>query len=129
MSSTDLVIRPAALLTERAARTILSWLESQDVSDGGCWSHDVSTIQRFSGPFNGPGGMRGSAELLGSVHIVWETYTVTIFRAKVTPAGEAAGFTVEGLCDEVLAAAGLTLASCPRADLAPAPASDPFRQP
>lgn len=128
MSTSDLVIRPAALLPERAARTIMAWLKTSDVSDLGVWSHDVGTIQRYSGPFDGPGGMRGSAQLLGSLNIIWESYSVTIYRAHVTAAGVAAGYTVESLCDEVLAVAGLTLASCPRADLAPAPQSDPFKK-
>ena len=56
------VIRPAAVLPERAAREILAWLQTHDVSQGGCWSSAVGTIQRYSGPFNGPSGMRGDAK-------------------------------------------------------------------
>ena len=128
MSTSDRVIRPAAVLSDRAARAILSWLEDNDVSRGGVWAHDVGYIKRFSGPFDGIGGMRGSAVLLGSIHITWEKYQVTIFRVNVTDEGMERGLTVESLCDEVLAVAGLTLASCPRADLAPAPAPDPFKR-
>jgi hypothetical protein len=35
---------------------------------------------------------------------------------------------VDALCREVLAVAGLTLASCPRGDLLAAPVADPFRR-
>ena len=127
-SATDRVIRPAAVLPERAAREIMGWLADSDVTKGGCWAHDVSYIKRFSGPFDGPAGMRGSAELLGSLHITWDRYTVTIYRVNVTDAGVARGLTVERLCDEVLRVAGLSLATCPRADLPAAPVPDPFRR-
>jgi hypothetical protein len=50
---------------------------------------------------------------------------VTIFRASITPEGIAAGWTVDGLCDDALRFGDLTLASCPRAQLGPAP--QPFR--
>lgn len=126
-SSLDRVIRPAAVLPERAAREILTWLQSHDVSQGGCWSSGIGSIQRYSGPFNGPSGMRGDAVLLGSLHITWDTYEATIYRVSITDAGAARGLTVDRLCDEVLAAADLTLASCPRADLLAAPVPDPFR--
>lgn len=126
---TDLerVIRPAAVLPERAAREILGWLQVHDVSQGGCWSSGVGTIQRFSGPFDGLSGMRGSAVLLGSLHITWDTYEATIYRVSITDAGAARGLTVDRLCDEVLRVADLTLASCPRAHLLDAPVPDPFR--
>jgi hypothetical protein len=128
VSTSDRVIRPAAVVPERAARQMLAWLEQNDVGSGGQWSHDVGSIQRYSGPFDGVAGMRGSARLLGSLHITWEKYQVTIFRAHVTDEGVAAGLTVDALCDEVLAVAGLTLASCPRADLLAAPVADPFKR-
>jgi hypothetical protein len=121
------VIRPAAVLPERAAREILAWLQTHDVSQGGCWSSGVGTIQRYSGPFDGPSGMRGSAVLLGSVHITWDTYEATIYRVSITDAGAARGLTVDRLCDEVLRVADLTLDSCPRAHLLDAPVPDPFR--
>ncbi|MCA1711525.1 MAG: hypothetical protein LC789_07785 [Actinobacteria bacterium] len=128
MSTSDRVIRPAAVVPERAARQILAWLDQNDVSSGGQWSHDVGSIQRYSGPFDGLAGMRATAKLLGSLHITWEKYQVTIFRAHVTDEGVAAGLTVDALCDEVLGVAGLTLASCPRADLLAAPTVDPFKR-
>jgi hypothetical protein len=121
------VLRPAALLPDRAAREIMRWLDDVDVTRGGCWMHDVSYIKRFSGPFDGVAGMRGSAVLLGSLHIVWEKFSVTIFRVNVTDEGLARGLTVDALCDEVLAVAGLSLATCPRASLSSTPLPDPFR--
>ena len=122
------VIRPAAVLADRDARAVLGWLAKHDVTEGGCWAHDVSYIKRFSGPFDGPSGMRGSAVLLGSIYITWERYQVTIYRVSITDEGAAAGMTVEQLCDEVLHVVGLTLASCPRASLVEAPAPDPFKR-
>ena len=125
--ATEQVIRPAAVVPERAARQIMAWLAHHDVSSGGCWLHDVTCVQRFSGPFDGLGGMRGSAVLLGSIHMVWDRYSATIFRANVTDSGIRAGLTVTKLCDQVLGVAGLSLDTCPRADLVDAPVPDPFR--
>lgn len=127
-STLNRVIRPAAVLPERAAREILSWLQTHDVSLGGCWSSAVGSVQRYSGPFDGPSGMRGTAVLLGSLHITWDTYEATIYRVSITDAGAACGYTVDRLCDEVLRVANLTLASCPRANLLDAPRPDPFRR-
>ena len=125
----DRIIRPAAVVPQRAARAIMAWLADRDVTRGGFWAHDVTYIKRFSGPFDGPSGMRGTAQLLGSIHIVWDHYDATIYRVSVTDEGVARGLTVDAICDEVLAVAGLTLASCPRAELMPAPLPDPFRRP
>jgi hypothetical protein len=72
--------------------------------------------------------MRGSAVLLGSVYITWERYQVTIYRVSITDEGAAAGLTVESLCDDVLQVVGLSLASCPRAELVESPVPDPFRR-
>ena len=127
-SERERVIRPAAVLPERAAREILAWLATHDVSQGGCWSSGVGTIQRYSGPFDGPSGMRGSAVLLGSVHITWDTYEATIYRVSITDAGVGRGLTVDGLCNEVLRIADLSLDTCPRAVLHDAPGADPFRR-
>ena len=123
----DRVIRPAAVLPERVARQMLAWLEQQDVTRGGCWAHDVSYVKRFSGPFDGPSGMRGSAVLLGSIYLTWDRYEATIYRAVVSPEGAALGLTVDRLCDEVLLPVGLSLATCPRAVLIES-APDPFRR-
>jgi hypothetical protein len=128
VQSNERVIRPAAVVAERVARQLLSWLDGNDVTRGGCWSHDVGAIKRFSGPFDGIAGTRGRSRLLGSLHITWEKYQVTIYRVSITDEGAELGFTVDSLCDDLLATVGLTLASCPRADLAPAPVPDPFRR-
>lgn len=122
------VIRPAAVLRERDARAVLGWLAQHDVTGGGCWAHDVGYIKKFTGPFDGASGMRGSSVLLGSIYITWDHYDVTIYRVAITDAGVAAGLTVDRLCNEVLQVVGLTLANCPRATLVAAPAPDPFRR-
>ena len=122
------VIRPAAIVPARAARLVKSWAADNDVTRGGVWASDTTYFKRFSGPFDGAAGMRGTAQLLGSVHVTWDTYEVTIFRVSITEEGLEQGMTVESLCDELLAPAGLTLASCPRAALGQAPAADPFRR-
>ena len=119
------VIRPAAVVPERVARLMMAWLQEHDVTVGGCWAHDVGYIKRFSGPFDGPSGMRGSATLLGSIYLTWDRYEATIYRALVTDDGAVRGLTVDRLCDEVLAPVGFTLASCPRARLLE-DAPDPF---
>lgn len=122
------VIRPAAIIPERAARLVLQWLEEHDVTRGGCWAHETAYIKRFSGPFNGASGMRGSAVLWGSIHLTWDKYDATIYRVNITDEGAVAGLTVESVCDEVLRPVGLTLATCPRAHLVDAPVPDPFRR-
>ena len=122
------VIRPAAVLSARDARDVLDWLARFDVTKGGKWATDVSYIKRFSGPFDGPSGMRGSAVLLGSIYITWDNYDVTIYRVSITDEGMAAGLTVDALCNEVLQCVGLTLETCPRANLVAAPVPDPFRR-
>ena len=123
----DRVIRPSAIVPELAARQLLAWVAVHDVTHGGVWAHDVGYFKRFSGPFDGVAGMRGSAVLLGTIHVFWEKYDVTIFRVSITEDGAARGMDVEGLCNELLLHAGYTLATCPRAELAPTPAPDPFR--
>ncbi|MBK5305770.1 MAG: hypothetical protein JJD92_03690 [Frankiaceae bacterium] len=126
---TNRVIRPSAIVPEHAARQLMAWVAVHDVTHGGVWAHDIGYFKRFSGPFNGAGGMRGSSVLLGTIHVTWDKYDVTIFRVSLTDEGVQAGMTVEGVCNELLLHAGLTLATCPRADLAPAPAPDPFKRP
>lgn len=129
MGDMDRVIRPAAVIPEQAARMLLDYVTAHDVAHGGVWDHDIGYFKRFSGPFDGVGGMRGSAVLLGSIHVTWDKYEVTIFRVSITDDGLARGITVESLCNELLLHAGLTLATCPRAKLAPAPTPDPFKRP
>ena len=47
-TATDRVIRPAAVLPERAASDIMGWLARKDVTQGGWWAHDVSYVDRKS---------------------------------------------------------------------------------
>ncbi len=126
------VIRPSAVLVERAARAVVAELEYRDVSRGGVWSASPGLWQRYDCAWNGPGGMRGTARLVGSVGAVYGTpgkYDITIYRVTITEAGSEAGWSVDALCDDALQHAGLTLATCPRTSLAPPPVPDPFRRP
>lgn len=129
-SGTTTVIRPAAVLPEQAAARVLRELETLDVARGGVWSASSGLWQRYDRPWDGVGGTRGGAQLVGSIGAIYGTpsrYEITIFRAVVTEAGVAGGWTVERLCDDALQWAGLTLATCPRAALVAPPAPDPFR--
>ena len=124
------VIRPSAVLAERLARRVLEELEARDVSRRGVWSASTGLWQRYDVPWDGVGGMRGKAKLVGTIGVVYGTpskHDVTIYRATVTEHGLAAGWSVDRLCDDALQFAGLTLASCPRVSL-PAAGPDPFRR-
>lgn len=120
------VIRPAAIVPEEAARTILTVLKEQAIDRGGCWVATTRQWSRYDRP-----GISGGApvgELLGWLEAIYGAttrYEVTIYRATVTAAGTAAGWTVDTLCDEPLGYAGLSLATCPRAQMQPPP--KPFR--
>ena len=124
------VIRPAAVLDSRAATKVLDSLRRDDVSAGGVWNASASVWQRYDRAWNGIGGTRGEARLVGSVAVMYDAparHEVTIYRVTITPAGAEAGWTLEALCDDALTATGLTLASCPRAELTTAPRIDPFK--
>lgn len=128
----DLVIRPAAVLGIAAATEILRALEHHDVTRGGVWSATPGMWQRFDRPWNGAGGSRGTAQLAGSMAVIYDEprrNEITIYRATVTPAGAELGWDADRLCDDALAWVGLTLATCPRADLKAPPRADPFRLP
>ena len=53
--------------------------------------------------------------------------STTVVR-PVTDRGQAQGWTVDRLCDDARQHAGLTLATCPRAELVAPPRPDPFRR-
>ena len=128
-TETSRVIRPAAVLHEEHARQVLTELEAQDVATGGVWNASIGLWQRYDGPWDGPGGTMGASRLVGTIATVYGSptkYEITIYRATITAYGAEAGWTVERLCNEALAAAGLTLENCPRADLLAAPLADPF---
>lgn len=122
--ATTEVIRPAAVLMEAAARDILAGLAEDDVREGGKWLTSPGVWQRYDRHW--PPGSRdpGPAKHLGTIRSIYDSpqrYSVTIFRASITPEGLAQGWTVESLCDDALKHAGFTLADCPRASLHPIP--------
>lgn len=124
------VIRPAAVLYDEVAQDLLRALEALDVARGGVWNISVGLWQRYDRPWNGPGGTMGDAQLVGTIATVYQAPTkfeITIYRVTVTTVGVEQGWTVESLCDDALRPVGLTLASCPRAEMLNAPAPDPFR--
>jgi hypothetical protein len=122
------VIRPAAIAPEDAARRILVELAMRDVRMGGLWWSEPTMWRRYDAPWNGEDSRPGAAEVMGTMQVAYGVPTrfdITIYRATITRVGLAHGLTVTGLCDEALAFGGLTLDSCPRADLTPPPR--PFR--
>jgi hypothetical protein len=128
--ATSEIIRPAAVLLETAARQIIAGLAEDDVHDGGHWWTRPGVWRRYDRPWPPGAEEPASAVHLGTISCVYDSpqrYSVTIFRASVTPEGVAAGWSVNRLCDDALQHAGLTLESCPRAQLLPPPA--PFRMP
>lgn len=125
----EAVIRPAAVLGVAAATEVLSILERNDVSRGGVWSATPGMWQRYDRPWDGESGLRGNSVLVGSIAVIYDEprrNEITIYRVNVTPHGTEAGWTVERLCDDALSWVGLTLATCPRADLVAPPRPDPF---
>lgn len=107
-------------------------LEEQDVSAGGVWNAAPGLWQRYDKPWDGIGGLAGSARLVGTIGTTYGTptrYEITIYRATVSGHGLETGWTVESLCDDALRFGGLTLAACPRADLTAPPVIDPFKAP
>ncbi|HVE98027.1 MAG TPA: hypothetical protein VNA12_02485 [Mycobacteriales bacterium] len=127
----DAAIRPAAILPVQEAAAILRALEDRDVSRGGVWNATPGVWQRYDRTWSGPAGSRGGAELVGSVGVVYDRprrLEITLYKVTLTAVGREMGFTADSLCDEALGYAGLSLATCPRADLLALPASDPFQQ-
>lgn len=121
------VLRPSAILPEASARAVIAEMVFRDVRAGGHWDATPTLWRRYDRPWAAGGGS-GSAQLLGSLQVAYGTptrYEITIYRVTITRLGDEQGWTVESLCDEALAFGGLTLASCPRASLAPPPR--PFR--
>jgi hypothetical protein len=126
--ATTEVIRPAAVLMESAARQILAGLSLDDVRVGGRWLTSTGVWQRYDRSWPQDSREPGPAVHLGTVRSIYDSpqrYSVTIFRASITPDGLEQGWTVDSLCDDALKHAGLTLAECPRAGFIPPPT--PFR--
>jgi hypothetical protein len=114
------VIRPAAIVPANAGRLILVELALHNVRMGGVWWSEPTNWRRYDVPWNGANDGPGTAELLGTMQIAYGVPTrfdITIYRATITRIGQHHGLTVNGLCDEALGFGGLTLATCPRADL------------
>jgi hypothetical protein len=129
-TETSRVIRPAAVLYDEVAHELLLALEAMDVARGGVWNVSVGLWQRYDRPWNGPGGTMGEAKLVGTIATVYSAPTkfeITIYRVTVTTFGAEHGWSVESLCDDALRPVGLTLDSCPRAEMLNAPTPDPFR--
>jgi|SRR3954452_15469661 hypothetical protein len=130
MPALETVIRPAAVLPERAAQLILAALHHSDVRHGGVWDTTTTLWQRFDRPWDGELDSKGSATLIGSIAVVYGTPTrasITVYRASISAEAAASGWTTDSLCDSAFGYAGLTLASCPRAALQAPPTRDPFR--
>jgi hypothetical protein len=122
------VVRPAAVMPESAARAVLAELALHDVRAGGFWLSSPTSWRRYDRPWNGSDGGLGTAQLVGAIQVAYGTptrYEITVFRVTVTAVGTASKWTVTSLCNEALGFGGLTLATCPRADLRPPPR--PFR--
>jgi hypothetical protein len=125
----DKILRPGAVLDNRNAARVTTELNRLDVSRGGTWNVGTSLWQRFDQPWNGIHGQRGTARLVGSIGVMYDSparHQITLYRVTITHDGMQLGWTVDRLCDDALSWIGMTLASCPRADLGGAPKADPF---
>jgi hypothetical protein len=84
------VIRPSAVLSEASAASVLRALNDKDVSRGGVWNATSSVWQRYDRAWNGLGGMRGSAQLVGSVAVIYDSpvrHQITIYKVTITSYG------------------------------------------
>ncbi len=123
-------VRPALVLAERETREVLAAAARQDVGVGGRFSAGPAGVQMWDGPFDGPNGLHGSAQHLGSVDWSYDTpakHYSTIYRVMVTQAGVDAGETTLSILTAVLQLAGLS-ADGTRITMAAPPARDPFRR-
>jgi hypothetical protein len=124
------VIRPAAVLDERSTLRVLRELERLHVAKGGLWNPTPSLWQRYDLAWDGVGGTRGRSSLIGSIAVMYDSprrHQITIYKVTVTRVGREQGWTVDSICDDALTWVGLTLARCPRTELAAPPMSDPFK--
>jgi hypothetical protein len=130
VSESSEVIRPAAVLRQQEAQLVVDALTALDVSTGGPWNINPGLWQRYDHAWDGVGGMAGTAKLVGTIASTYGAptrYDITIYRVTVTEHGHKLGWTVDLLCNEALGYAGLTLATCTRAELKAPPAADPFK--
>src|SRR3954462_5139316 len=87
------VIRPAAIIPEQSARTVLMELALRDQRGGGLWLAEPSVWRRF----DRPAGSGAAPALMGSIQVAYGTptrYEITLYRVTVTRLGAAAGWTV-----------------------------------
>jgi hypothetical protein len=130
VAETTQVIRPAAVLRVLEVERVVTALSELDVANGGVWNVNPGLWQRYDKAWDGPGGMLGSAKLVGTIASAYGSptrYDITLYRVMITDHGAEIGWTVEALCDDALGYAGLTLATCTRAELHNPPPADPFR--
>lgn len=130
-----MVIRPAAVLSETAARHLLAWLDANSAAEhGGVWSVGTATgvWQRYDRPWNGELGTRGSSQLVGTIYVTYDLprqREVVVHRVQVEDHGLMLGWNTTLLVDELLGQVGLSIATCPRDTTPPATyAKDPFRR-
>ena len=123
-------VRPALVLPELQARALLEAADREDVGRGGCFAAGPAGVQVWSAPFDGPGGLKGSAVHLGSVDWTYDTpakHWAMIYRAMVTHEGVARGETTTTVLARVLALTGLSIEG-DRVQLPSPPMRDPFRR-
>jgi hypothetical protein len=121
------VIRPAAVIPENAARRILVQVAIRDVRNGGVWQSQPNRWSMYDRPWVSAADA-GKATLIGTIHLAYGTptkYEITVYRVQVTKYGTDQGWNVQSVTDEALVFGDLTLAQCPRAELADTP--PPFR--
>src|SRR3954454_23097414 len=84
------VIRPAAVVPESSAASIIEQLSTRDVARGGVWKVSPTRGPRYSGPRGRTGGTTGSALLIASIPVAYETPVrnpITIHRVTITEGG------------------------------------------
>jgi hypothetical protein len=94
------------------------------VRTGGLWHTTPTLWRRYDRSWADPEAP-GEALLLGSLQVAYATptkYEITIYRATITQDGVSQGWDVTALTDEALGFGGLSLATCPRAQLSAPPA-------
>src|SRR6478609_4552947 len=122
-------VRPALVLAERQARSLIDAATANDVSRGGLFSTSPACIQIWDRPWETENSA-GDAIHLGSVDWSYDTpvkHYVTIYRAMVTDAGHTQGETTLSILGRVLALTGIPLDGA-RVSMAAPPARDPFRR-
>src|SRR3954469_24188743 len=123
-------VRPALVLPERQARALRAAAAREDVGVGGSFAAGPAGIQVWSGPFDGPGGSKGTAVHLGSIDWTYDTpakHWAMIYRAMVTHEGVARGETTTTVLARVLELTGLSIEG-DRVTLPSPPMRDPFRR-